>query len=88
MTAAAHIQLEVIGAGLRVEFADRGRPFDPTRVAAPDLTVPLSAREPGGLGLHLVRQVMPRVEYRRDGDWNRITLERPLSGQAPTKAEL
>ncbi len=37
--------------------------FDPT--AQPDVVVdrPLSEREPGGLGIHLVKQVMDRVEY-------------------------
>jgi hypothetical protein len=28
--------------------------------------------------LHLVRQVMPKLEYRREGEWNRIVLERPI----------
>lgn len=43
--------------------------FDVTRVPAPDLSVPLDSRRPGGLGLHLVRRIADRVEYEyRDGN--------------------
>jgi anti-sigma regulatory factor (Ser/Thr protein kinase) len=59
-----------------VEFHDRGVPFDPTSVAEPDLAVPLAERQVGGLGIHLVRQTMRDLEYRRDGEWNQLTMRR------------
>jgi anti-sigma regulatory factor (Ser/Thr protein kinase) len=53
---------------ITVEVEDGGQPFDPLRVAAPDITRPLDEREAGGLGIHLVRSVMDDVAYaRRDG---------------------
>ena len=53
---------------ITVEVEDEGQPFDPLRVAAPDITRPLDEREAGGLGIHLVRSVMDDVAYaRRDG---------------------
>jgi anti-sigma regulatory factor (Ser/Thr protein kinase) len=63
---------------LRIELSDNGRAFDPASADAPDLTSPLAEREPGGLGLHLIRTMMDRVEYSRDGGENRLVLEKSL----------
>ena len=42
------------------------KPFDPLAAPAPDLTS--TQREPGGVGLHFVRNLMDEVTYtRRDG---------------------
>jgi anti-sigma regulatory factor (Ser/Thr protein kinase) len=51
-----------------------GKPFDPTRVPPPDLTAPLDERRPGGLGLHLTRKFMDRVEYDRRDSGSTVTL--------------
>jgi serine/threonine-protein kinase RsbW len=59
-----------------VEFRDRGAPFNPATAAEPDLTAPLEDRKPGGLGIHLVRRIMSDLEYRRDGEWNQLTMRR------------
>ncbi len=61
-----------------LEVEDGGAPFDPLQAAAPDLTLPLEEREIGGLGVHLVRQLMDRVEYRREDGKNRVRVERRL----------
>jgi serine/threonine-protein kinase RsbW len=42
--------------------ADR---FDLSSTPSPDLSLPLSARRPGGLGVHLIRSFVDRIEY----DW-------------------
>ncbi len=73
MKNAARIRIELRPADVRVEFADRGRPFDSTSVPALG-DESLEARARGGLGIHLVRQVMREVHYRRDGAWNRVTM--------------
>jgi len=42
----------------------QARRFDPTTDAPPvDPTLPLAARKPGGLGLHLLKNLMDRIEY-------------------------
>lgn len=51
-----------------------GEPFDPTRLPSPDVTAPLEERTPGGLGIHLVRQFMDRVEYDLRGSGSTVTL--------------
>jgi serine/threonine-protein kinase RsbW len=60
---------------LAVELADQGAPFDPLSKEAPDLTLPLEERPIGGLGLFLVRRMTSALEYRREGDWNRLRFE-------------
>lgn len=72
------IRLDRTSDGVRAEFADRGAPFDPTGAPAPDLEAPLDERPTGGLGLHLVRQTMRDLEYRRVDGWNVLTMVRPI----------
>lgn len=55
---------------------DNGRPFDPTAAAKPDRTTPLEDRDVGGLGIHLIRQMTDRVDYRRVDGENRLWLEK------------
>ena len=57
------------------EVVDNGRPFDPSVAAPPDLTGPLEGRDPGGLGIHLIRNMADRIEYRREDGQNRLRIE-------------
>ena len=60
---------------LVIRLRDEARPFDPTGVPAPDLTVPLEEQAPGRLGIYLIRRVMNEVIYRRQpGGWNELTM--------------
>jgi anti-sigma regulatory factor (Ser/Thr protein kinase) len=53
-------------------------PFDPTAAPDADTTLPLEARRPGGLGLHLVRRVVDRVDYTYQDRRSRTTLVKRL----------
>lgn len=75
---AVHVRLRLLDAGVAVEYADRGLPFNPLTAPSPILESPLEERALGGLGVHLIRQIMHDIEYRRDGEWNRITMRRTL----------
>jgi serine/threonine-protein kinase RsbW len=59
---------------LSVEVADRGVEFNPLSAPPPDLTLDLENRPIGGLGIFLVKTLAPSITYRRDGDWNRLSL--------------
>ena len=72
------IRLETAEGAVRVEFRDRGIPFDPLTVPPPDFQAPLEERAKGGLGVHFVRQMMRNLQYDRCGEWNRLTMELPL----------
>ena len=63
---------------LRIAVADNGIAFDPLQVAPPKLDTTLEEREIGGLGLFLVFQMMDSVSYQREGDWNRLLMNKSL----------
>ena len=62
-----------------VVVEDLARPFDPARVPRADPTAPLEERRIGGLGWHLVNQVMDEVRHEPiDPLGNRLTLVKRL----------
>jgi serine/threonine-protein kinase RsbW len=50
---------------VEITVADDGPAFDPLARPAPDVTLPLEARQPGGLGIALVKSLMDDVSYTR-----------------------
>ena len=56
--------------------SDTGRMFDLTEIAPPEVDVPLDerARPVGGMGIHLVRQLMDSVTYYRYNDKNHVII--------------
>ena len=71
----------------RVKFLiiDSGKPFDPTAKGEVDTTLSAEERQIGGLGIHLVRQMMDSINYERVDGQNVLTLRKKLtsaSGQA------
>ncbi len=75
---AVRVRLERKEHAIEAVFSDCGRAFDPTAVPAPDLDAPLAERPVGGLGLHLLRRIMHDLTYSRSGEWNCITMRRPI----------
>lgn len=61
---------------MTITFRDSGKPFDPLNVKAPDIHAPLDEREPGGLGIFLVRKLMSRVRYDYIDGQNTLTIEK------------
>lgn len=59
---------------LQFIIRDTGIPFDPTTTPEIDTTLSAKDRPIGGLGIHLVRQIMDDVQYRRIGEFNVLTL--------------
>jgi sigma-B regulation protein RsbU (phosphoserine phosphatase) len=55
-------------------ITDSGVPFDPTQRPEADISSSAEEREIGGLGIHLVRQIMSEVRYERKEDKNVLTL--------------
>ena len=70
------VRLDVTPRSVAAEIIDNGRPFDPTSAPDPDLALPLEERCPGGLGIHLMRGMMDRVDYRRSDGNNILRLEK------------
>lgn len=56
--------------GLEFIFRDRGRPVDPAKICARAL----EDVRPGGLGTHIIRQIMDQVRYEPLPDGNQLRL--------------
>jgi serine/threonine-protein kinase RsbW len=73
------LRMELREGELRIVLTDPDAdPFDPTAVRAPRVDRPLEEREPGRLGLFLVRKLMDRIRYDYDGRRSRITMTKTL----------
>ncbi len=60
--------------GLEVTVRDKGRPFDPTLVDAPNIHAPLEERNEGGLGLFLMKELMDDVAFEFGKNGNTLLL--------------
>ena len=60
---------------VRIEVVDEARPFDPLQDAPqPTTDASVEERKVGGLGVHIAKQLMDELEYRRENGKNRLTL--------------
>ncbi len=68
---------ELVADDIVITLADTARPYDPTTVPPPDLTIPPAQRRPGGMGVHLMRLATDSLAHRpRPGGGNILTLTR------------
>ncbi|HET8530476.1 MAG TPA: ATP-binding protein [Methylomirabilota bacterium] len=73
--APVRIECEVSPGRIALTYEDTGPAHDPfARVVAPDADAGIEERPVGGLGVLLISAMAQEVEYRRDGDRNRISL--------------
>ena len=70
------VRLRLEGDVLEAEVTDAGQPFNPIDVPTPDLDAPIDERRIGGLGIHIVREMMDTLEYAREGDRNILRLRK------------
>lgn len=73
------LRLSLDGDVLTAELEDDGRPFNPLDAPEPIMEGTLEERPVGGLGIHLVRRMMDQLEYRREGDRNRLVMKKTVS---------
>ena len=68
------VAFEADGKTIAVTVSDRGRSFDPSQAPGPDLGAGWRDRRIGGLGWHLIRQLVDDVRYESGAAGNRLTL--------------
>ena len=78
---ASDVRIEVtrIADGVEVSLTDYDvDAFDVTQAPEVDVTLPLEARRPGGLGLHLIRRLLDSIdyEYEKESRQSRITFRK------------
>src|SRR5687768_14519964 len=72
------VEVELEQDRVTVIMTDDGTPFDPFGVDAPDTTLSIEERPIGGLGIHLVVQLMDEVGYQRRDGHNVVRLVKHL----------
>lgn len=79
-----HITFRNDSGAIEMEFEDRGREFNPLEVGEPDIDTPIEDRQLGGLGIHLVKNMVDVAQYRRVGDRNILLLRKTRQAAAPS----
>ncbi len=74
------VSIEASSNDVRLKFTiiDSGSPFDPTARSEVDTTLSANDRPIGGLGIHLVRQIMDSINYERVDNLNILTLRKNI----------
>ncbi len=75
------VSLSCQGDELIIEVVDDGVPFNPLDSPIPDINKPIEERRIGGLGIHLVRQIMDNLAYERREGKNRLHMKKRLGEQ-------
>ena len=75
-----NIEIEAQANEVRLKFTitDSGKAFDPTARKDVDTNLAAEDRPIGGLGIHLIRQIMDSINYERVEDKNVLTLRKKL----------
>jgi anti-sigma regulatory factor (Ser/Thr protein kinase) len=68
------IQVDLTETSVTATIMDDGVAFNPFGLDEPDTTTSLQSREIGGLGIHLVRQIIDQVSYEHRDGKNVVTL--------------
>jgi sigma-B regulation protein RsbU (phosphoserine phosphatase) len=61
---------------LVIEACDNAIPFNPLENPEPDISQDIDERPIGGLGIHIVRNLMDEITYRREADRNILTMKK------------
>jgi anti-sigma regulatory factor (Ser/Thr protein kinase) len=69
------IELCLVSNGIKIKIIDDGKHFnllDSSKEV--NIHAPVEEREIGGLGIHLLKTMMDKIEYKRDDNKNKLTL--------------
>ena len=68
--------LSKVAKTLVVEVEDDGKPFNPLDAASPDAARDLESINIGGLGIHLMKNMVDDIDYQRIEGKNKLTLRK------------
>lgn len=72
------VRVALAGEELSAVIEDDAREFNPVDFPRVNCALPLDEREPGGLGIHLVRSLVNGMCYRREGGRNVLTIRKKV----------
>ncbi len=64
------------GEDIQITMVDDGRAYDPTLRPDPDISLSAVNRQVGGLGVFLIKKMMDKVDYQREGNRNILRLSK------------
>ncbi len=72
-----------VGIGIKeeeliVEISDDAKYFNPLEHPEPEIEKPIEERDIGGLGVHIVRNIMDELNYRREHGKNILVMKKKL----------
>jgi serine/threonine-protein kinase RsbW len=74
---AIDVEIWASGEALYARISDQAPVFDPTSVPAPDTSLPLEKRPPGGMGIHVTRRFVDEMTHQAPPQGgNELTLVR------------
>ena len=73
------VSLDCNGSDLSVRVEDDAMEYNPLERETPDLDVPVEDRQIGGLGVHLVKEIMDDVRYERVGGRNVLSMRKHMT---------
>ena len=73
------VHMSLVDAELIVEVTDDARPFNPLTVEEPETKSSLEERQIGGLGIHLVRNLMDSMEYSSQQGENCLVMKKKIN---------
>ena len=75
------VSLELTANSLIASIADDGVPFNPLAEATPDTQLSIEDRQIGGLGIHIVINMVDDISYQRTADKNVLTLTKSFQSK-------
>lgn len=76
---AIRLAMRRVGSEVIAVLSDNGIAFNPLEAPPPNLVNSLHSRPVGGLGIHLVRHLVPSIRYERHGGRNYVYLIKPVT---------
>jgi anti-sigma regulatory factor (Ser/Thr protein kinase) len=76
------VEIRLTDEELTMTIEDDGKPFNPLEFRSENIERPFDERETGGMGIHLVRQLMDEVSYQREQGRNVLFLRKQVTGNS------
>jgi anti-sigma regulatory factor (Ser/Thr protein kinase) len=77
------VSLSLSGSKLVMTIIDDGRAFNPMEAPEPKVSMSVGEHSIGGLGIYLVRRMSDHMEYAREGNKNRLKLQKAFREPMP-----
>lgn len=72
------VQLEITKNNFLMRITDDGKAFNPLEIEEPDINASIDERKIGGLGIFIVKNLVDKIEYKRNGSKNILLIEKKI----------